>query len=1516
MRECLSFELRRATLASGGIAAAAVAPSPSSSSSSSSSSFAVYLSTASPRLTRSARAALRAVEDAAEAAAEAQREEQERRRWAAAGGGNETSFCSSSSFAPALQTALDEARLAVGHLERAAEAAVGACSIGGNEALPSPSNRTELLSSLAAAVALTERGVARAAAARFVPIAYDLETTGLRIVDKSGSGASGNGSSNAGRSGNFFAAPSSSSSSPTSSSPPLPSSSNRDTITDIAALNLANPVAVFSTLCNIGEHRALPARVSELTGITREMVRDPALPSVPEAVASFVAFVEAQLGRGQSPLLVAHKGRSFDDPFVREELLESEGGWGAVAPSPPRHWHGLDTLLLVKTLERQVGSKRGSSASAAPLLPPGGSRSLQALREHYGLPEPASAHRALPDVLVLADVAKRLAVDAHAVLSASEGFAVDAFASSSSASAAAALDPVAVLSELAAGDVGVGSFVSANFGRNGAGDHALVFGARRRRGEREGGSGSEGEGDGGISTSRGSAAVSSATLRPASSVLPLPQQQQQFQQQQQQFAPPPPHPPPAAPLAAVPAAAAAEEEQPAFTPESAFAAVFEASSSSYDDSEQQNSTGQQNDNNNQNKSEEEREEEERAALASFMTPSLPDDAPSALRAAVASLSEETGSSSSSTFLAASDVPLAAVPAINAYWRRVLSAHGYSSLADLVGAPPKSYDSPAGDADENNGVSLLEPGSRVRLAGVVVGARTPPASFAARRRLVPYTVDVDVTDAIAERLKASSRNSSSNSSSSSLPMPRVILRVTRFAAGRAAYAIASKNSEATPLGSRVVIDGGVKHQQQSQQYRQWQRHVEAAAASSSSSQPSSISITFPPLVELDSSTEVLPAADPRVLGRGDVTPVYAGKTAPNLRPERIDELVCFALEAVRDPTTAAMMMSASETPRALPPPPFGAAVVGGAIPTPLSSALGLCPWSLAAVEVHAPKSLASASAARKRLAVEELVVMELAMEKMRRTGGGGGMSAASSAEEASSSSEEEVAEDDESESFSLSSSSPPTPGSYLVPSRAAAAAAAAALHFELTEGQRVALDEVLEDMELSSSGGGGGKEEEAMKTSGSSFDESFDDDAESSSSLASASSTSTSSTAGRPMSRLLQGDVGSGKSAVALVALLAAVGGGAQGALMAPTEVLAAQLHKGLETLISNLEIWGSSSSSSSSSSTSNSPPVFARRPVVALLTGSTKAAERRAVLQGAASGTIDVVVGTHALSSDAVTFKKLGLAVVDEQHRFGVLQRSALLAKADPAPHVLSMSATPIPRSLALVASGEAACSVVEGRPPGRGKVETFVVFDREQGREAVAERLRRDLAAGGRAFIVCPRVAEADEGTEGVVMVNEKSGNGSGSGSGSDGGGSSSTVEQQQQLLPELRAAEEEYNRLLETGALGKDVKVGLLHGRMKPAEKTAALDAFRTGETSVLISTSVVEVGVDVPEATAMVVEGADRFGLAQLHQLRGRVGRGGKDGVCVLMVRTERGAARLQPLVESDDGFRIAEADLKER
>lgn len=372
------------------------------------------------------------------------------------------------------------------------------------------------------------------------------------------------------------------------------------------------------------------------------------------------------------------------------------------------------------------------------------------------------------------------------------------------------------------------------------------------------------------------------------------------------------------------------------------------------------------------------EEDERAALASFMTPELPDDAPSALRRAAASLSAPAASSSSAAFLAASEVPLAAVPAINAYWRRVLAAHGLSSVADLVGTPPKSYDSPK--EGENGAIVNLDPGSRVRLAGVVVGARTPPMSFAARRKLVPYTVDVDVTDAIAERFKNSS-SSSPSSSSLPMPMPRVILRVTRFAAGRAAYAVASKNSQGTPVGTRVVVDGGVRQRQESQQYRQWEQQQQMMMKSSSS--PDLLS--FPPLVELESSAEVLPALDPRVLGRGDVSPVYGGKTSPSLRPERLDELVCLALEVLRDPTPVAMMMSASESPKAGPPPPFGAAEVGGALPTQLSSALGLCPWAMAAAEMHAPKTLASASAARKRLAVEELVVMELAMEKTRRLG---------------------------------------------------------------------------------------------------------------------------------------------------------------------------------------------------------------------------------------------------------------------------------------------------------------------------------------------------------------------------------------------------------------------------------------------------------------------------------------------------------------------------------------------------
>ena len=388
-------------------------------------------------------------------------------------------------------------------------------------------------------------------------------------------------------------------------------------------------------------------------------------------------------------------------------------------------------------------------------------------------------------------------------------------------------------------------------------------------------------------------------------------------------------------------------------------------------------------------------------------------------------------------------------------------------------------------------------------------------------------------------------------------------------------------------------------------------------------------------------------------------------------------------------------------------------------------------------------------------------------------------------------------------------------------RASAAAAAAALPFDLTPGQTAALEDVLADC-----------------TEGA-----------------------------PPASRLLQGDVGSGKTAVALCALVAAAGAGVQAALMAPTEVLAVQLHANLVKLVDALP---------------GDAPL--ERPRVTLLTGSTPRADRTSALSGLADGSIHLAVGTHALASDAVTFSRLGLAVVDEQHRFGVAQRAALTSKATPPPHVLSMSATPIPRTLALVASGEAACSVVEGKPPGRGRVATRVVLDGDEGRAAVTAALRGALAAGGRAFVVCPRVEGA-----------------AGEGAGVDG----------------PRAAEDEAARLAGAGGgLGESVRVGILHGRLPPAEKAAALDAFRSGKVNLLIATSVVEVGVDVPEATVMVVEGADRFGLAALHQLRGRVGRGGADGACLLVAHDPVAAARLAPLAASDDGFVIAEADLAER
>jgi ATP-dependent DNA helicase RecG len=334
-----------------------------------------------------------------------------------------------------------------------------------------------------------------------------------------------------------------------------------------------------------------------------------------------------------------------------------------------------------------------------------------------------------------------------------------------------------------------------------------------------------------------------------------------------------------------------------------------------------------------------------------------------------------------------------------------------------------------------------------------------------------------------------------------------------------------------------------------------------------------------------------------------------------------------------------------------------------------------------------------------------------------------------------------------------------------------------------------------------------------------------------------------------MLRLLQGDVGSGKTVVAFLALLSAVEAGAQGALMAPTEILSRQHIAALEPLAQAAGV------------------------KMALLTGREKGAPREALLAALAAGEIDILVGTHALFSDDVTFKDLGLVVVDEQHRFGVHQRMTLQAKgiAD----VLVMTATPIPRTLALTAYGDMDVSRLHGRPPGRQPVETRVLSTERL--DDVVERLRTAIAKGARAYWVCPLVEESEK--------------------------------------IDLAAAEDRAKELRAT--LGP--MVGLVHGRMKPAERDAAMARFKTGELQVLVATTVIEVGVDVPEATIMVVEHAERFGLAQLHQLRGRVGRGSGKSSCLLVYNPpigETAKARLATLRDTDDGFVIAEEDLKLR
>ena len=340
--------------------------------------------------------------------------------------------------------------------------------------------------------------------------------------------------------------------------------------------------------------------------------------------------------------------------------------------------------------------------------------------------------------------------------------------------------------------------------------------------------------------------------------------------------------------------------------------------------------------------------------------------------------------------------------------------------------------------------------------------------------------------------------------------------------------------------------------------------------------------------------------------------------------------------------------------------------------------------------------------------------------------------------------------------------------------------------------------------------------------------------------------------GQPMSRLLQGDVGSGKTAVAAAICHTAAKNGLQSALMAPTEILAEQHFRSFAQLLE---------------------PCGIR---VGLLTGSMTAAQKRKVRELAALGQTDVLIGTHALLSDGVEFASLGLVITDEQHRFGVNQRGALAAKGDN-PHVLVMSATPIPRTLALIIYGDLDISVLDEMPKGRVPIETYFVDGGK--RERAYRFVRKHVDEGRQGYVICPLVEEG-----------ENSG--------------------------EMKAAME-YARNLSEGYL-KGCRVGLLHGRMKGAEKDSVMQAFASGELDVLVSTTVVEVGVNVPNAVIMIIENAERFGLSQLHQLRGRVGRGSVQSYCILISDAKNDAAvsRLRLMSHTNDGFAIANEDLKQR
>jgi ATP-dependent DNA helicase RecG len=441
------------------------------------------------------------------------------------------------------------------------------------------------------------------------------------------------------------------------------------------------------------------------------------------------------------------------------------------------------------------------------------------------------------------------------------------------------------------------------------------------------------------------------------------------------------------------------------------------------------------------------------------------------------------------------------------------------------------------------------------------------------------------------------------------------------------------------------------------------------------------------------------------------------------------------------------------------------LVADILPLPLRTRFGLPDLATALRAVHRPGSLEEAESGRRRLAIDELLDLQLMLARARHVARHGQR------------------------------------GTKFTVRRTLTSRLREELPWELTADQKQAIREIFDDM-----------------------------------------------TASERMHRLLMGDVGTGKTVVALFAMLLALENGYQAALMAPTELLAEQHFATVSSLLAPLGM------------------------VPELLVGKLSAGDKRAARQRLAKGETRLVIGTHALVQEGVAFEHLGLVVIDEQHRFGVEQRGALMGKGE-APDVLLLTATPIPRSLALTRYGDLDLSVLRVKPPGRGGTRTAVRTPR--GRDRVLAFVRRSVLAGGQAYIVLP-----------VIEESEKS---------------------------DLRAAETMATVLQ---AQWDDVAVGLVHGRIKPPERQAVMRAFRDGEIGVLVATTVIEVGIDVPNATIMLIEHPERFGLAQLHQLRGRVGRGSGESHCILLTSHEKIPDRLRAFAATTDGFKIAELDLEER